>query len=466
MLLLAVVWLAAGALLPFIRYQEVTEETRQAFDLADYGGEGPGPDRVMLLETNESALEHRLRLMNEARSDIILSTFDMRAGESTRDLLSVLWHKAEEGVDVKILVDGISGLIRMEPEPLFHAAASHPNIEIRLYNPPGLLTPWTSQGRMHDKYVIVDSRALILGGRNTFDYFLGDYDTEHKSLDREVLVCNAAFGEEAEEESVLCEVEAYFQGVWDLDVCRKFHEGERITDRMQEEIRGLEERYQYLQEQYADLFEKPCDYTALTCRTERVRLVCGPTGIYGKEPKVFHTITELMLHADRQVIIHTPYVVSNDDMNRRLAEVAAKVPDARIVINSVENGDNFVASSDYQYHKKDVLDTGFALYEYDGGCSTHGKSFVIDDDLCGIGSYNFDLRSTYMDTELMLVIRSEAFTAELLEAMGELERDCRLAVNETDYIVPDHITVEKAPLWKRVAWKIVGLLLQPVRCVA
>ena len=47
---------------------------------------------------------------------------------------------------------------------------------------------------MHDKYVIVDDGAYILGGRNTFDYFLGDYDTKNKSLDREVLVYNTGQG--------------------------------------------------------------------------------------------------------------------------------------------------------------------------------------------------------------------------------------------------------------------------------
>ena len=94
------------------------------------------------------------------------------------------------------------------------------------------------------------------------------------------------------------------------------------------------------------------------------------------------------------MVIHTPYVVTNDYMNETLTEIADTVPDVKMVINSVENGDNFVASSDYQYHKKDVVATGIRLYEYDGGISTHGKSLVIDNDLCAVGSYNFDLRST------------------------------------------------------------------------
>ena len=29
-------------------------------------------------------------------------------------------------------------------------------------------------GRLHDKYLIVDDTAYIVGGRNTYDYFLGE----------------------------------------------------------------------------------------------------------------------------------------------------------------------------------------------------------------------------------------------------------------------------------------------------
>ena len=42
-------------------------------------------------------------------------------------------------------------------------------------------------GRMHDKYLIADGKTYILGGRNTYNYFLGDFPG-HKNYDRDVLV--------------------------------------------------------------------------------------------------------------------------------------------------------------------------------------------------------------------------------------------------------------------------------------
>lgn len=38
------------------------------------------------------------------------------------------------------------------------------------------------------------------------------------------------------------------------------------------------------------------------------------------------------------------------------------------------------------------------------GQSLHTKTILVDDHISMIGSYNLDLRSTYLDTELMLVI--------------------------------------------------------------
>ena len=66
----------------------------------------------------------------------------------------------------------------------------------------------------------------------------------------------------------------------------------------------------------------------------------------------------------------------------------------------------------------------------------------------------------------MLVIQSKELTTQLREAMEVIERDCRKVVDEKNYIVPEHVVVAKVPLWKRAAWKIVGFLLQPVRCLA
>lgn len=80
--------------------------------------------------------------------------------------------------------------------------------------------------------------------------------------------------------------------------------------RIKEQTALLEKRYEALQENYKELFDGSYDYLSHTVPTNRIRLVSGPTGIYGKEPDVFYTLTELMKRAEKRVVIHTPYVVT------------------------------------------------------------------------------------------------------------------------------------------------------------
>lgn len=460
--LAVVLYILIGALAPFAHYREISAATKTSVDVAHFFQDSETGERASILETGQSAWDARIRLLSRAQNRIILSTFDMREGQSTDDILSVILHKADEGVKVQILVDGLSGFLRMEGKPLFYAVSTHPNVEIKLYNPITLLFPWKLQGRMHDKYIMVDYQAYILGGRNSFDYFIGSYEQEHNSLDREVLIYNTR----PNQPGSMAKLEDYFNQVWNLSCCKYFHEDESLAchPKVKEEKDRLKERYIYLTENYPEIFED-YDYEAATQPIEGVELVTNPTGIYGKEPVVFYTLTELMKQAEERVDIHTPYIVCNDYMYDKLAEVAAVVPDARMVINSIENGDNIVASSDYMRNKARVIDTGFLIYEYDGGTSSHGKSLTIDDSISVVGSYNFDLRSTYMDTEMMLVIKSQGLAEELQRNMGILEKDCRKVIDLQNYEVPEHVQVRPLERSRYVMMRIIGLVLWPFRYV-
>lgn len=451
-----------GLLGPFIPYKEVSAATREAVGARQFRAEGTGCDRAMLLETNKSALEERIRLLDRAKERIIISTFDMREGKSTRDILSVLLKKAQEGVKIEIMVDGVSSFMHMKENALFLALSAQPEVELKLYNEVNLLQFYKLNGRMHDKYVIVDDMAFILGGRNMFDYFIGDYKTKNRSYDREVLVYNTQ-GADGKDSS-LFQVEEYFQKLWDSGLCTLYCDDEALLEKedVKKEVELLEERYEDIKKDRPELFED-YDYEKNTVSTGKITLVSNPTGVYGKEPVVFYTLAQIMEQAKERVIIHTPYIVCNSYMYEELGTICKKVPDVKLMINSVENGDNFVASSDYRFHKGGVLDTGADLYEYDGGLSYHGKSLIIDDDISVIGSYNMDLRSTYVDTELMLVINSREFTNQLESAMQEMQNDCRRVTGVHEYEAPEHLKIEKAPLWKRAAWTVCGIALQPFR---
>jgi phosphatidylserine/phosphatidylglycerophosphate/cardiolipin synthase-like enzyme len=311
----------------------------------------------------------------------------------------------------------------MEDDPIYYALGSHPNIEIRYYNMFSFLRPWTGNGRMHDKYILVDNELLLLGGRNISNYFIGEYNTSVLSYDRDILVYNTAAGTDAEKESVITEVWDYFKTIWDCEYSERVFDS--IAKKDEKSVAtaydALEELYQSIKTERANLF-LPIDYTKITVPTNKITLVSNPIHIMSKQPYVWYELSELMKHATGRVYIQTPYTVLNRDMYQGLTEIQTKVPDVKILLNSRAVGDNFVASSDYTMNRKKILKTGVKIYEFQGQYSMHDKSILIDDDISVIGSYNLDMRSTYLDTEVMLVVNGKEFN-RLLE-------DCILAMED------------------------------------
>lgn len=458
-----VVYILIGMLAPFWDLHTVNATFRNKFQTEKFYGDGIFSERAQIVETAKDALDMRIRMIEAAEERIVLATFDIREGESARDVIAALMKAADRGVRVQVLVDGISGLIRMQTNTLFQAMGSYPGIEVRIYNQPSLIKPWTINGRMHDKYLIIDQKMLLMGGRNTFDYFLGEYTDKNLSKDREVFFFNTE--QDFDSESAIYQMYQYFESIWSLKVCEPFCDSERLyqKERIQNIIAELEQRYEMLQEKQPYLFEKDFDYIAYTIPIHKATLIYNPTTIYGKEPLVWYQLKELMLKARERVYIHTPYAVFSEEMYQGMAEIQKQVGDVTIQINSVANGDNFCASSDYLYNKSDILDTGVTVYEYEGGDSSHGKSLIIDQDIAVIGSFNFDMRSVYVDTELMFVIHGEEFTKELEKNILTLERDSRKVLDETEYEENSQITVQEISWKKNILMRIAGFFMQFAR---
>lgn len=441
LLMLFLIYELIGALAPFVSPKKVTGELPETAEF--YGKDyRKDIDRAAVIESNKEALSLRLAMFEEAKESIVMTSFDIREGESTSDIFASLLAAADRGVKVRIIVDGMYGMLHMSRKDLFKAAGSHENIEIKFYNTPNLLMPWTINGRMHDKYIIVDNRMMLMGGRNTFDYFLGEYEGKSVGYDREMLVYN----ESEQKESVIQDVEAYFEALWNDSLCKTKYGGD--SEKFEQEREKSAERYENL------TIETP-DWEARTVETKKISFVSNPTHIYGKEPYVYEILQQLMVDAKERVLVHTPYAVFSNDMYEGMSEVAEKIPSAEIILNSIASGDNICASSDYMKNKQKVIDTGMQLHEYMGKYSTHGKSVLIDNTIAAIGSYNFDNRSTYVDTETMLVADSEPLAKELETHLNVL-KEGSLPVN-ADGTYGENGEVKEKQISESKEWKIKAL---------
>ena len=406
-------------------------------------------ERVLCIDQNGDALLWRLRLIEAARERIVLTTFDFRDDHSGQDIMAALLHAAQRGVRVQILVDGMNGTLWLPGSANFQELAAHEGVEVKLYNPITLLKPWRNNYRMHDKYLIADDFAYILGGRNTDDLFLGDY-TDTYNEDKDILVYETVPGAGRSYGQLL----AYFEQIWELPCCKPYHgRGDGGED--------LEGHYQALRAQYPQAFTPP-DWERVTLETNGIELYTNPMEPENKQPRLWDRLVEEMKQED-DVVILTPYIICSGSMYRDLTDVAASASRVDLILNAVESGTNPFGCTDYLNQKKTVRETGVQVYEYLGAQAMHTKTILVGDRVSIVGSCNLDMRSIYLDTELMLRIDSPELNASLREQAEELREHSR-------HVSPDGSVTDGAAyqpveqgLGKKMLYGALRVLILPFR---
>lgn len=424
-----IVVIIAVVLIPYLKHPKITEETKKNFSAEKFYGESASGERAKIIPENGEALEERIRMISQAKEEIILSTYDIKADISGKQVLAALLDAADRGVKVSIVTDGVPYVTSIWGNPYFLALAGQENVEIKIYNPLHFWQPWKLMGRLHDKYLIVDRSMYILGGRNTYDFFLGD-QPGYQNYDWDILVCVP----EGKKDTSLEQVRDYFSSVWKISDCKLYGKSPiwKWNPSVKTAEGELRRRYKEIAKEHPDwIMEK--DYTEETVEVKKMTLLSNPTHVYAKEPVVFYEMTELMKQADHEVLFHTPYIICNDWMMRQLVEVCEGEKEIRMMTNSVANNGNPFGAMDYRRNRGEIIDTGVQIMEYDDGVSYHGKCFTIDGRLTGIGSFNWDMRSAYLDTELMLVADSEELTRQMNQAMAKYEEKALKVVDESQY---------------------------------
>lgn len=406
-------------------------------------------ERILCIDKNYDALIWRLRLIEAAKEKIVLTTFDFRDDNSGRDIMSALYAAAERGVKVEILADGMNGFLYLRGSESFRSLAAHENVTVRLYNRVNFILPYKINYRMHDKYLIADDFAYILGGRNTNDLFLGNY-VEKYNEDRDILVYETRPGEG----SSYRQLAEYYDKIRSAEYCK-------IYDKKPKGKSDLSEHYEKVRKKYPEAFGKT-DWTAETEAAESVELIVNSTEPKNKSPKLWNRLVEEMKSGER-VLIQTPYVICSGSMYRDLADICAESEGTEMIINAVESGTNPFGCTDYLNNKGKIIGTGMTVYEYLGGQAQHTKTILVGDDLSIVGSCNVDMRSVYLDTEMMLSIRSNSLNAELRARAEVLKTSCRRTApdgSETDGV---NYTPREQSGKKKMIYGILRYAIRPVR---
>jgi len=175
---------------PVSRAYTDTDDTRLGLAFREEAAANPGQSGFLLLGNGLDAFVARAVLAQAAERSIDVQYYLYHDDLAGRLFTDQLLKAADRGVRVRLLVDDMD----LEGRD-FGAAAldSHPNVEVRLFNPFSRKTSRATQfvtrlgsvtRRMHNKSFTVDNQATILGGRNIGnEYFEADPDLAFSDLD-------------------------------------------------------------------------------------------------------------------------------------------------------------------------------------------------------------------------------------------------------------------------------------------
>lgn len=476
-----------------------TQHTSLGKNTQKHRSEGNNEDGFILLGNGLDAFVARAVLAEMAERSLDVQYY-LYHDDLVGGLFSgFLWKAAERGVRVRILVDDMdmagrdAGIIAFD---------SHPNIEVRIFNPFDRNIAREAQfvtglgsitRRMHNKSFTADNIATILGGRNIGNEYY-DADPALEFADLDVLAIGA----------VVQDVSNAFDLYWNSSLA--YPATTIIADRpTKKELKKREQDIlAFLKEQQTSNY-----MTALLNSKLAEQINAGKVSYYWGDAEVvvdhpdkiissrdadeLHLTKQLAPYFDnieKELIIVSPYFVPGDEgvaFFRKLVDKGIRV---KILTNSLASNDVGIVHAGYAKYRKDLLRNGVELYEMnkklgrtqrkgkkgEGGsskASLHAKTFVIDRKQVFIGSLNLDPRSFYENCEIGLVLSS----TEIAEGMAEkLEVDIeknafRLELgedeNENEYLLwhgyenNKAVTFEVDPhtsFWRRLGVGIMGLL--------
>lgn len=370
-------------------------------------------DSATILETGEEALDVRLRLIAGAEASIRAGSYIYAMDESGSQMTAALLAAADRGVQVRLIIDGLIGLINLKNDPGAYALGSHPNVEIRFYNPVNLLDPVGLNARYHEKFFVIDDEWLILGGRNVADEFLSQSGNPKYNYDQDILLHNDRPGYGA------CrQVADYFDAMWDSGLCAtRYAQAPGYQAQAVADARAaLDALWQSMQAERELLAIDP----AALVPVEKTVFICGDIAPRPKQALVYDKLIALMAQARERVILQSPYFVMNAPMRDALAQVCGLPTDMVLLTNSAATGNNIMASADGVFHRAMMNSLDAQALELQGDYSMHTKSILIDRNISVFGSFNVDPRSAYIDTEMMLAVYSPELAQLLEENMNTL----------------------------------------------
>jgi len=430
-----------------------------------------------------------------------------RAAERTLDIQYYIWHKdvtgvlmleaihnaAKRGVRVRLLLDD-NGIRDLDAE--LAALDTHPNIEVRIFNPfivrkpkwVGYLTDFPRVNRrMHNKSFTADSMATIIGGRNMGDEYFGATEgVLFADLD--------VFAAGPIAQDVSADFDRYWASASSYPASVILPPGdpdllERLTATVSD-LEGTSAASTYVAAVRKSKFIQQLLDNDLELEWAQVSMVSDDPakGLGGAAPEglLIHQMNEILGVPEKTMDLISPYFVPTAAGVTAFSEMVQRGVDVKVLTNSLNATDVAAVHAGYAKRRKDLLKAGVTLYEMrrlspelernksagpfgSSGSSLHAKTFAVDDQRIFVGSFNFDPRSANLNTELGFVIdspalasridaifRDKVLTSSYQVKLGENGKIYWLEQDEGETV--RHTKEPRASLWRRSMAFLLSLL--------
>lgn len=406
----------------------------------NYQSNKNGQDVIALINNNKG-LQARINLIENALDTIDIIQFYINDDETGNIFINEILQQANKGIQVRIIIDGKYNHISGLTGPYLNFLIQHPNIKVKLFEPFQVLKPWTINNILHDKMLIIDKKQAMISGRNIGNrYFTDAEDNFVYDLDSVVTFIGSDY-----ESSVLKQMADYFQAMWN-------HQYSVYAQGSGKKIQVAEKLHSIKQISVNSNFVKESlNWDEISVPTNNITLLYNPFDRFNKQPLVWNELANLINKAEKEVFINSPYIVPTKEIVRKINIDKLKNVEITMLTNSPKTSPNILGFSGYLRYKNSIIENNnINVYEYQGLGSLHSKSYIIDDSLSIVGSFNLDPRSAFLSTETMLVVDSEHF-ASLLKSYYQKQLDNSLLTDGLYSYKGKEINI---PSWRKVTFSI------------
>lgn len=391
---------------------------------------------AMLIKSGKVSFLHRIALVRMAKHSIELQTYIYENDVTSRILMHEMKLAADRGVKVRILVDD-NGLSSDTSDIM--TLNYHPNIQVKVFNPykyrskilkyPQFLFNISRLNyRMHNKLFVVDSSAVIIGGRNIASNYFDDSSRLNFS-DTDVLF----IGKLAQDALMSFNEYWHYHKSIPVDVFPNHNNPDELNV-LDKEI--IEKSAYYQQER--EMFDMAVKLFIKSFNEKEFPIYWGSAKLIADSPKkaeggtftspIIEAVTGLQAEAKKSIYISSAYFVPGKSGTKSLIDTKQRGVDINILTNSLSSTDAKIVYSGWDRYRDDLIENNINVYEFrnegykvynrrNSGASLHSKTIVVDDKISWIGSFNLDGRSAIYNTEVIAAFFNEDFAKMLREAM-------------------------------------------------